>query len=819
MWRYLIPLFLHRAHALPATGNATCACPHDALYTSLISSGTAFCSSVIKDGHCGGGYSTPSVYMTYNQTQISSYCRCILTSSDATATLGSGMVTTGDPTVTSGDAASETAVESAGLTSSLDSASASGQSSANTSGTPVGRPGSGRPSGSSDAGSLSSPTQPASSAGSTGNETMPMSSTRSGSEATTSGVVGPSANSTLTWSRTLNSEVSSAPAGNTSMSVSLEPSVSASSLTGSSFNVSSTFHASSGTRNATSASMETETTLSRIGSLTASESGVTATAASDTGSMSGTSSGDISASGGSTMTLPTDDTSSTFPNPISTTGLTETTATTASNSQFANSTSSQLGNATATGAPEFPAANFTQVTRTAALAQETCYSLTRDSGDDPTRRALLRNARLREDNASIPVPYIESVHFESSGVDPLYLTVRDEAEETFFVDVSNRNRISISDRRGNSVVLDAHGIHFSTPNCMYGVCIKVNNFLQQLARLAGVECAATRREKRIDDLEFTQILNLHDQCGNPVDRSLRQYPQLRVGPSTCTDTSVDKETGQWQFDCTFPGSLSGAARCELAIKNDVVDFLLTDPFGGSCPDLATVVTTLEATGRDFLNFESFQTALREQRLDKTQMREADAAAAAFEQLWEALQQLLSKRRGEPSRDSSALEDYIDVYRTYRNLENDICEDLHDGEIPLNLSLVAGVTRIDAITSFNFAPVSPRAYNVTVQDPSQVACCPNGAVAVRDGDACAYPGEAVVAGTSCICGTTVGGAAVAFEYAECDNFVGDCAVDADCVEAGFDGFVCLTGSCCQGGVCVDPYACSQNGTELVKFGGV
>lgn len=484
---------------------------------------------------------------------------------------------------------------------------------------------------------------------------------------------------------------------------------------------------------------------------------------------------------------------------------------------FFNSTSSQVSSATSTRGPEFPAANFTQVTRTGAISQETCYSLARDSEGDPTRRALLRNAQLREENATIPIPYIQSVQFDSGGLDPLYLTVRDVAEGTYFIDISNKNHISVVDPEDNSMLLDANGIHFSTKNCTYGVSIRINNMLQQLATLAGVQCAASEQEKRSEDLKFRQVLNLHDQCGNPIVRTLRQYPQLRVGDSSCTDTNVDETTGQWEFDCTFPGSLSGSTRCQWAIKNDVVDFLLTDPFGGSCPDLATVITTLEVTGQDFLNVESFRETLYSQRLNETQREEAETAAVAFEQLWEVLKQMLSKSKTEPPGDSSALAEYIELYNTYRNLENDICEDLHAGEIPLSLSLIAGVSRIDAITTLNWAPESPRSYNITIQNPSEIACCPSGAVAEDNGDTCAYPVEAIILDTSCICGTMVGGESVAFEYTECENYVSECDSDSDCVDAGHAGFVCLTGSCCDGGVCVDPYACSQNGTELVKLG--
>ncbi|KAL6414387.1 hypothetical protein AUP68_00906 [Ilyonectria robusta] len=79
MWRFLIPLLLHSIDALPAARDVTSTCPHDALYTSLVSSGISFCSSVIGNGHCaGGGYTTPSAYLTYNQTQISSYVSCVV---------------------------------------------------------------------------------------------------------------------------------------------------------------------------------------------------------------------------------------------------------------------------------------------------------------------------------------------------------------------------------------------------------------------------------------------------------------------------------------------------------------------------------------------------------------------------------------------------------------------------------------------------------------------------------------------------------------------------------------------------------------------
>lgn len=455
----------------------------------------------------------------------------------------------------------------------------------------------------------------------------------------------------------------------------------------------------------------------------------------------------------------------------------------------------------------------------AAVAQESCYSLSPDPNDSPTRGVVLRNAKLREDNVTIPIPYIESVQFDSSGLDPLYLTVRNDDEGIHFLDVSDKNRIAISDPNGNTMLIDDSGIYLSASGCSYSVSISISNMLQQLRSLAGVQCAAAGRRKRSEDIDFSQVINMHDQCGQPVDRTLRRYPRLYVGNSACTDTSVDETTGRWEFGCTFPGSDSASIMCQSAVKNDVVDFLITDPFEGSCPDIATVITTLGKTGNDFLSSDSFRVALHSQRLNSTQRQEATAAAASFGQLWEVFQQMLSKRGAESSEDASPLEHYIQAYNEHRNLVEDICEDLHAGEIPFNLSLSAGATHIDAITTLNWAPQNPRPYNLTIQNPSAIACCPNGTVAQHDGRTCGYPAEATVAGTSCICGTTVGGTSVAFEYIECDNFVGECDSDGDCESAGHAGFVCLTGSCCGGGVCVDPYACSQEGMRLVRFGGV
>ncbi|KIL89997.1 hypothetical protein FAVG1_06735 [Fusarium avenaceum] len=419
---------------------------------------------------------------------------------------------------------------------------------------------------------------------------------------------------------------------------------------------------------------------------------------------------------------------------------------TASTSGSVSNGSSSGGNATMTGIPEFPAANFTHVTRTAALSEETCHSLASDPDGGPTRRALLYNARLREDNVSIPIPYIESVEFEGDGVYPLYITVRDEAGGMYFVDISRRGQISVVDPAAYLVTLDAKGIHFSGSNCTYDISITIDDMYEQIADLAGVQCAAIKR--RADDLDFRQVLYLHDQCGSVVDKSLRQYPQLLVGDTVCADVAVDGDTGQWDFDCTFPGSQSGSLKCQWAIKNSIIDFITIDPFGGSCPDLSTVVTTLEESAKDIVDPSELRKDLTNQGLSTDRAKqEADEAVTAYTQLWQALGAFFSKSTESPT---GSLEEYIDVYNAHRSFENDICQSLHEGEIPLNLTLIAGATHIPAITTLNWAPESTRPFNITVQDSSRIACCPNGSVAEGEGSECAYPREAIIPGTGCVC---------------------------------------------------------------------
>ncbi|KAF4970164.1 hypothetical protein FSARC_2761 [Fusarium sarcochroum] len=979
MWM-LLPLVVYLAAAFPANWNGTTSCPRDALYTSLVEDGGEFCSSVLEGNHCGGGYSTPAEYVSYNQTRIASYCECILTSTDAIATA------TNSSRETMRDSSITVTYPDSWTTSSETSASVGG------------RPGPGRSyettsteeSDSTGAGSWNQ-TQPVSSsfkettegsprtspytnttgpATETPNEsltssrnswnstisesltitrgpvsltfsriqnrtsdtwpTLPL--TRSGNQTQTlqsnTGVTSQPASITrepgmtrsrVTWNTTSASlpwpipgNSTSSPSESNTGDVPRPTGIPASTFTGwnSSISIPSISISGTGTfvpfptvpfptisvptdsgissesgrvvpswNDTTSSSRGNDSvpsiSISRTGTFVPFPTFPAPSQSSSADATSGSSyipdwnvctipnftttkrvvsnthwinikhafsncsfpqflfadglwsnikleskrkrgaqleyhefhickywfrleysevlssvtqSGDIgwnitsSISGFvslPTISLPTSDIPIPFPSlpfptdssavasktesgsivPGDTTGSapgsigsvtspSSPVATAPTSGGISNGSASPGSNATATGVPEFPAANFTHVTRTAALSQETCHTLAGDPQGDSTRRALLYNARLREENVSIPIPYIESVEFESDGLNPLYLTVRDEEGGTYFVDISRRGQLSVADPAGYLVTLDAEGIHFSGSNCTYDISITVDDMYEQIADLAGVQCAALKRQKRAEDLNFSQVLYLHDQCGNVVDRSLRQYPQLLVGDTVCADVAVDEDTGRWDFDCTFPGSESGSMRCQWAIKNSVIDFITTDPFGGSCPDLSTVVTTLEESAQDIVDPTELRKDLVNQGLRTERAKqEADAAVLAYTRLWAVLGAFFSK-----STESStgALEEYIDVYNTHRSFENDICHSLHEGEIPLNLTLIAGVTHIPAITTLNWAPESTRPYNITVQDSSRIACCPNGSVAEGEGDTCAYPREAVIQGTGCVC---------------------------------------------------------------------
>lgn len=466
--------------------------------------------------------------------------------------------------------------------------------------------------------------------------------------------------------------------------------------------------------------------------------------------------------------------------------------------------------------------------RSANLEEDTCYQLPQGQEDDSisTRhRALLRNSRLREDNVTVPVPYIESIDFESDGAQPLFMTVRDSDDEIYYLDISNRSRLAIVDSAGNSMFLDDNGVYFSTNSCRFDVNVTINDLFAQVADLSDIDCpfgegprpTSAIKARWAEDIQFNQTVYLRDQCGNPVTPSIREYPEVRIGGTRCQDVANSETSGRWEFDCTFPGTLSGMLQCQRSVKENIVDFLTRDPFGGECPDLPNMITVLANTSNDIISFDSLRTELYNQAGKDEGAFLINGVVSQYESLWQALQEFFATQNNETG--DSSWEVYFSVYNNHRSLVNDICEELHADEIPLSLSLRAGASYFPAIATLNWAPATSRLYNVTIQDPSAVACCPgDGSVTDteegEDGEeTCSYPPDAFIQDTSCICGRTVDDSALAFEATECENYDGTCDADEDC-----DGeFVCLTGTCCGGGVCVDPYACSQNGTALVKFG--
>ncbi|PHH80799.1 hypothetical protein CDD80_6889 [Ophiocordyceps camponoti-rufipedis] len=453
-----------------------------------------------------------------------------------------------------------------------------------------------------------------------------------------------------------------------------------------------------------------------------------------------------------------------------------------------------------------PAANFTDVNRSGAISEPNCYHLPMPTDG---RRALPHNDEVRAHNATIPFPFIEAVDFAPDGVQPLFVTLRDAAKGTHYLDVSDKGHVAIVDSLGNAMILDARGVHFSTNSCRFDVSFTIGGLYDQLANLSGQVCAkgAPNLLKEADDdiddddadAPFGQVLFLRDQCGRPIGRHLREYPLLRLGASECRDVDVDDALGRWRFD--------------------FANFLFVAPFAGSCPDLSTVVSTLEATSQDFLNPASLREELYSRGLDDQQRADADLAVIYYEQLWEILKQALSRARAQPPAVDAAVKVYLDAYASAnRRFDADLCRDLHAPDPPLELTLRAGAAPLPVVARFGSAPppdAPPPPRNLTVLDSTSRACCPRGSDSSFGGAGpCSYPSEAILGDSGCVCGHTADGASIAFEYTGCDNFVARCSSDADCASSGHSRHVCLTGSCCGGGVCVDPYECSRNDTGLV-----
>jgi hypothetical protein len=428
----------------------------------------------------------------------------------------------------------------------------------------------------------------------------------------------------------------------------------------------------------------------------------------------------------------------------------------------------------------------------------------------------LKSDDVRVRDPRFPTPYIESVAFDSDGIKPLYITIRDRLDAAYHVDVSNSDNVSITDSLNNTMRLDGSGIHFTDSDCDTSVSFVIDNMYDQLAELSNERCSIGMKALLADEVRFQQTLEIRDQCEGPVGRLISRYPELFVANTSCNVLSVDDMTGTWIFDCPWLGRNSKLSRCVSEVNSEIVDFLLLDPFNGGCPDVSTVVTTLAATARDILSIDTLLEELYSQASNTTQSSAANMTAHNFEQLWVVLDQALAKHTVNDPYATSSLRRGINMYNAYRNFANDACVSHNQPNVTVNMDIRAGASFLHSFASFNAVPEVPVTLKAKVQDPSRVACCTNNVPPLVDQEAgvCSYSDTSMIAGTGCLCGMTAGTESIAFKYRQCSNFAGECEVDADCAMTGREGYKCLTQSCCGHGVCFDPYECSRFDTPLI-----
>lgn len=479
---------------------------------------------------------------------------------------------------------------------------------------------------------------------------------------------------------------------------------------------------------------------------------------------------------------------------------------------------------TATPTP-FPASNFTGVLRGPAPSSQACHYRP-EAVDGAPLVAVLQNEDIRHRNLSLAYPYVGSVGFDSDGITPLYVSVRDAAKGSHLIDVSDPSAVTIFDSRNNSMRLDATGIHFATGHCNLTVSYLVDDMYAQLAQQSLEMCSRGPTTLLATEQTFTQTLLLRDQCDEPVGPAVRRYPDLRLDDEQCVPVGPPGgANGTWVFSCPWQSAGSSVQRCMSAVQRDAVDFLLHDPFNGGCADVSSVVTLLDAHAQDLLNTTALQQELYSQvgngngttAAGGDRFYKVDDTVMYYMQLWESLKSTLSKTRGlNPGRGSN-LRQYLDTYNSYRNFGADACASLNGSSgAPAVLSLSAGSSTYPVLAAFNDFPVATSLLAARIQNPAKLACCPNGGVAVTspDNGTCAYPPAALVPDTNCVCGKTASQQSVAFSYRQCDNFVSECDADSDCQNAGYAGYMCLIGSCCGKGVCFDPFECSRPNVLLL-----
>ncbi|KAK3191916.1 hypothetical protein K4F52_001959 [Lecanicillium sp. MT-2017a] len=317
-----------------------------------------------------------------------------------------------------------------------------------------------------------------------------------------------------------------------------------------------------------------------------------------------------------------------------------------------------------------------------------------------------------------PTPFIGSVAFGSDGVKPLFVTIRDKFDAAYRIDVSNRDHVSILDFLNNTLRLDGSGIHFTTNDCGSSVSFVIDNMYDQLAELSNEQCSIGMKTFLAEDVRFEQKIKLRDQCEGPVGRLVSRYPELLVANTSCSVLGVDDMTGTWTFDCPWLGRNSKLARCTSEVRSEIVDFLLLDPFNGGCPDVSTVVTTLATSARDMLSSESLREELYNQAATAALQSQANQTAIYFGQLWDVLQQALSKENVNSTGEASALRRDINMYDAYRNFANDACASHNLPNMTVNLDLRAGASYLRSIASFSAIPDPPIALDATIQDPSR-----------------------------------------------------------------------------------------------------
>lgn len=448
------------------------------------------------------------------------------------------------------------------------------------------------------------------------------------------------------------------------------------------------------------------------------------------------------------------------------------------------------------------AQNLTHAYHAVATAMPSCYHLPTAS-DGLNHGVMLHNEELRDRNATIPSPYVEAYYSDADSVQPLMLALRKNSTR-HFLDISKPNQIGLVDSTGNSLHLDENGLHFATNACEFAYSVTAEGLYQQLRQLSGIACAAGAQFKAKQIQTISQVLFLQDQCGRSVDSSIRLYSQLLLGGVPCNAVDVDGDAGKWTFSCLVSNTTSAVAKkCESSVQTALA-YILDDPFGGACPSLPDVVATLGTFGEDLLNRTVMEEALLS--VNSSDSSHINQTVATYQQLWSGLRAVFA---GTPS----ALSQYIAVYNKFRDFSKDICADLHPSpNNNITMSLRAGASYDPALLTFTSLPAAPlQPLNVTITDPSNMACCSAGyesSIGGENNKTCTYPAEAFDAFPGCVCGKTTEESPVAYKVRQCHDYDVTCSSSVDCLQPGGDDRVCVKGSCCGRGICIDPFECSQ-----------